>query len=1023
MMAALVLFVMNAVLVWIVTAPRSVDAITPYIEQVLTPPNSGYRVNIEDTILLWDGWQHPFGLHVKNVTVFHNNAPIAMFPDVGVHFYLLKLLIGRIDLKSLELINPTVLLVQGDDGSLSFEFTRSDAKPDNDAATSSLSTALAAFTADESDNPITHLNSFIIRHAILSIKKAHAPAYLQSADASLEVVRKQGSAKGTLTLPLQFGAKRGELDTDFRLNKEKKTVTAEIVYTDIPSSVLHELFPAQGWMDAIHMPLSGWGNVTADFDANIDRLEFLAEAGPGTIDYPAEFEAPLQLQRIEVEGALSDKLNTLTLKKGLLDFKTLKLAFSGTAHKVGSDYGVDATIQTANIPIDNVHSYWPRSLSSHTRNWVITHAHKGIIHKASVALHFKPGEMKLKDTPDAAIAATIEVSGASMKYMPDHPPVTDVSGTAIFTGQTMDAKVTHARYMSGTHISSAHLRFPNLNEADVRLFMDLNLETPARDAAEFLALPPLDKAKKLHINPDATGMISGNAKVDFVAFSEHESKSAGHINYAVNANLSDVSQKEFLDKYDIAHANMKLSLNNKGLKAEGEAVVNQLPMAIDLTTNFTPGNETRYAVKVDMPIARLPDFGLPALDFAKGNMGVNADFVSSDTVEKADADLDVTRASLSFPDYGFVKKTGDQATLKLATEKLPSGNTLISSMALNGPDMVVVGKGEIEKNSGDIRSLTFSKLRYGEQNLDYLAYEKTARGIEFAAKGSALDVSPYPIKRKGSMTEQHFTLDIKADRLILGPNREVKAASVKADCSEECHQLSINVKLPGGTPFSYSIAGGKLDAACDNAGELLRVLGIFDSIEGGKMTMKGTDTGGHLEGQVLASDFTLKKAPVLTKIFTIASLTGILDTLSGNGIYFSKLSAPFTYAHQTILLKEAKAHGSALGVTADGTINTGSSMLDLKGVLVPSYTINSLVGNVPLIGEMLMGGTGKGLIALNYSILGAMNDPSISVNPLSVLTPGFLRGVFNIFDKPAPDLDKIQSQAVQNKESKKTPTK
>ncbi|MEI6730944.1 MAG: AsmA-like C-terminal region-containing protein, partial [Pseudomonadota bacterium] len=136
---------------------------------------------------------------------------------------------------------------------------------------------------------------------------------------------------------------------------------------------------------------------------------------------------------------------------------------------------------------------------------------------------------------------------------------------------------------------------------------------------------------------------------------------------------------------------------------------------------------------------------------------------------------------------------------------------------------------------------------------------------------------------------------------------------------------------------------------------------------------------------------------------------------------FDKFYAPFSYRHGNIILSDARTHGPALGFTAKGTIDNNNDNLDLQGVIVPSYTINSLVGNVPLIGDLLIGGSGKGILALDYSIKGNSSDPSISANPLSVLTPGFLRNVFNIFDKPAPDMDKIEAERRKQKalESKK----
>ncbi len=40
-------------------------------------------------------------------------------------------------------------------------------------------------------------------------------------------------------------------------------------------------------------------------------------------------------------------------------------------------------------------------------------------------------------------------------------------------------------------------------------------------------------------------------------------------------------------------------------------------------------------------------------------------------------------------------------------------------------------------------------------------------------------------------------------------------------------------------------------------------------------------------------------------------------------------------------------------------------------------------------------GEGEGLLAVTYRMTGDLGDPEVSVNPLSVLAPGFLRGLFS----------------------------
>ena len=93
--------------------------------------------------------------------------------------------------------------------------------------------------------------------------------------------------------------------------------------------------------------------------------------------------------------------------------------------------------------------------------------------------------------------------------------------------------------------------------------------------------------------------------------------------------------------------------------------------------------------------------------------------------------------------------------------------------------------------------------------------------------------------------------------------------------------------------------------------------------------------------------------------------------------------------------------GSSLGLTANGDIDFSDQSMTLNGVLVPSYTLNSLLGDIPLLGDIIVGKKGEGIFALSYEVNGPFDKTQISVNPLSALTPGFLRRIFD----PVPQND------------------
>ena len=98
-------------------------------------------------------------------------------------------------------------------------------------------------------------------------------------------------------------------------------------------------------------------------------------------------------------------------------------------------------------------------------------------------------------------------------------------------------------------------------------------------------------------------------------------------------------------------------------------------------------------------------------------------------------------------------------------------------------------------------------------------------------------------------------------------------------------------------------------------------------------------------------------------------------------------------------------------MTSNGVVDLGRDRLDLQGTIVPAYALNSIIGNIPVIGPLLLGGEGQGLFAANYQVTGSAADPQVSVNPLSALAPGFLRRLFQPnFGLPPPLEQSLRAQ-------------
>ena len=137
-------------------------------------------------------------------------------------------------------------------------------------------------------------------------------------------------------------------------------------------------------------------------------------------------------------------------------------------------------------------------------------------------------------------------------------------------------------------------------------------------------------------------------------------------------------------------------------------------------------------------------------------------------------------------------------------------------------------------------------------------------------------------------------------------------------------------------------------------------------------------------------DFKLKELPALTKILTLASLQGIADLLSGEGIRFKEFEMKFSNKDQLMTIDEIYAIGPAISILMSGYLES-DKLISLRGTLVPATTLNKTIGSIPILGDILVGKkTGEGVFGVSFKIKGPPNELETSVNPIKTLTPRFI---------------------------------
>ena len=176
----------------------------------------------------------------------------------------------------------------------------------------------------------------------------------------------------------------------------------------------------------------------------------------------------------------------------------------------------------------------------------------------------------------------------------------------------------------------------------------------------------------------------------------------------------------------------------------------------------------------------------------------------------------------------------------------------------------------------------------------------------------------------------------------------------------------------------------------DNAEPIVSRYKFIKGFEEGSLDFYSSKQFGESVSQLKIYDFKLKELPVLTKILTLASLQGIADILSGEGIRFEEFEMKFRNRGNLMTIDEIYAIGPAISVLMEGYVEK-DKIISLRGTLVPATTINKFIGSLPVLGKILVGSkTGEGVFGVSFKIKGPPNKLETSVNPIKTLTPRFI---------------------------------
>ncbi len=208
---------------------------------------------------------------------------------------------------------------------------------------------------------------------------------------------------------------------------------------------------------------------------------------------------------------------------------------------------------------------------------------------------------------------------------------------------------------------------------------------------------------------------------------------------------------------------------------------------------------------------------------------------------------------------------------------------------------------------------------------------------------------------------------------------------------------------------------GLMTIKSEDAGALARFLDVYAKLEGGAIDLSLRASGESVKGTATIKRFGIRDEPSLRRLEAAAppsqntsrGSNPLFGADPSSAARFDKLSASFSRSGGKLEVRDGVVAASSFALTTQGFIDFGRDKVDLNGVYVPLQQFNSALNGIPLLGTLLSGGQNEGVFAINYRVTGPASDPTLNVNPLSGMTPGFLRKMFGAIDgtTPSPSAD------------------
>jgi hypothetical protein len=1020
--ALLALVILGAsVLVWRLSVrPLSSTFMTPYIESAVDRYIPETHTEIADTLLTWNNIDHSIAFHANDIKIINKeNDVIAEVPSVDIKLSAVGLIFGQFLPLSLSVEHPQIRLIREADGVLRFGgmSTGSGVVVEADNHTSMKAT-LSHIAYSLAHAHLTHRLEIKQLECNVQDEASQSSWLVQIPEISLE--RKDGKLSGYADVDVTQKDQTSTLAVHYEYDPVERLHNLDTTVQDITPSMFAGGHPGTlglGLASVFDLPLSGHVSAAFDNELHLYGAKLEIHGDQGRINYPDFWDQPRAIDSLDMKAEFNGKEHRFEVPYINADFggPQLKITAKGE-HKALSkhDMDFDASLDLKNWPADQFAQLWPKPIIDNAREWIVASLSKGMFDHGEAGFKGAFSWDDLGNTELTQGEGKITASNMRVDYLEGMPPVDGVNTVATFDLTQMAAQITSGS-IGNLKVTPFTIKMTQLDTDNEHIDIPLRMSGPIPDVLKLIDAPRLGYAKAIGLGvDDISGQVDGMVDLNFPLVKTLEMKD---IDINATANLSNVASTKIVNGVDIAQGDLKMTLDKEGFALKGTAALNKIPAQVTLQQVYVekPTKPLRQvSLSASLTGDQLETIGLGFLKGTRGTMPATLNLLQLTAMDKTtlSGDIDMTSAEAVISLLNWKKPAGTPATLRFKAEMMDGKDTKISLIDFSGQQISIRGDAVLAKKDSEIKELNLDPLILGRTNatVHFKEQNDDKRTLRYMVQGNSLDVEGI----KGDKEPEHNDprpkeYHIKVAKLYTSANGFIANAEGYAvrdpqdwneinlrGLADGAHALTLNLvsKEDGHRVFVMS---------CDDFGKALKGLGLTDTVSGGKLSVHGASTIENprlIDGEANIGPFTVSNLPALALLLNATSPFGFAGLLTSSAD-FSHLYGHFKWQGDKVELLDVRVAGNSVGLNIEGKVDLNSADANLNGTIVPFSMVNRMLGSIPLIGDILTGGSGGGVLALSYSITGTLDNPNISVNPVSLLTPGFIRNLF--FGSPEPD--------------------